>query len=249
MPSSDVIVIGGGVNGIACAARLAGSGRKVVLVEAAAQAGGGAGTVEFAPGYHAPALAHTTQGLDPRVMVGMALDRHGLAFHPPLTTTALAQDGNHLTVLGGKTSGPDAAAFAALHHKLSELARVLAPFRQLTPPRLTRAGNEWGKLARHAIGIRALGQADFREFLRIVLINVHDVVQDSLTDDRLKGLLAFDATLGSWLGPRSPNSLILYLNRLAMGANPLLPKGGMGSLAAAMARAAVAAGVDLRNGA
>ena len=52
--------------------------------------------MEFAPGYHAPALAHTTQGphttqgLDPRVLAGMTPDRHGLAFHPALTTTVLA---------------------------------------------------------------------------------------------------------------------------------------------------------------
>ena len=93
-----------------------------------------------------------------------------------------------------------------------------------------------------ANGDEGKGKADFREFLRMVLINVYDVAQDELTDARLRGLLAFDATLGSWLGPRSPNSLILYLNRLAMGVSPLLPKGGMGALAAALAKAAVAAG-------
>ena len=245
MPSCDVIVIGGGVNGLACAARLAGKGRRVILLEAGAVAGGGAGTVDVAPGYHAPALAHTTQGLDPRVMAGLDLARHGLAFQS-LSTTALSAEGSHLTVQGGKATGPDAAAFAALHHKLSDFARVLAPFRSLTPPHLTNRGNEWGKLARHVLGIRALGRADFREFLRMILINIHDVVQDDLSDARLQGLLAFDATLGSWLGPRSPNSLILYLNRLAMGVDPLLPKGGMGALAGAMAKAAVAAGVDLR---
>ena len=129
MPSSDAIIIGGGVNGLACAARLAAKGRKVVLLEAGSAAGGGAGLVEFTPGYHAPALAHTTQGLDPRVIKGMKLERHGLAFHAPLSTTALGTDGNHLAVLGGKTSGPDAAAYAALHRKLSDFARVLAPFR------------------------------------------------------------------------------------------------------------------------
>ena len=48
-----------------------------------------------------------------------------------------------------------------------------------------------------------------------MLINVADVLDDELTDDRLKGLLAFDTVLGARLGPRSPNSLLLLLNRLA----------------------------------
>ncbi len=81
----------------------------------------------------------------------------------------------------------------------------------------------------------------------MILINIHDAAADELTDDRLMGLMAFDATLGSWLGPRSPNSLILYLNRLSMGVAPLLPKGGMVGLSAAMAKAAIAAGVDIRT--
>ena len=54
MPSFDVIVIGGGVNGLACAARLAGKGRKVLLLEAGAVPGGGAGERDFAPCDRAP---------------------------------------------------------------------------------------------------------------------------------------------------------------------------------------------------
>ena len=249
MPPSDVLIIGGGVNGLACAARLATKGRKVVLLEASALPGGGAASHEFHPGFHAPSLAHTTMGIDPRVMQGMSLSQHGLAFHPALSTTSLATNGDHRVVKSAVASGPDAVAYAALHHKLTDFARVLAPFRMMTPPRLTPSGNEWGKLIRHGLGIRALGRDDFREFLRMILINIYDVAVDELTDLRLQGLLAFDATLGSWLGPRSPNSLILLLNRLAMGADPLLPKGGMAALSAAMAKAAVAAGVDLRCGA
>lgn len=83
-----------------------------------------------------------------------------------------------------------------------------------------------------------LGKDEFREFLRMILINVADVLDDDLTDDRLKGALAFDATLGAWLGPRSPNFLILLLNRLSMGAGLSVPKGGMGAVAVAMLQGA-----------
>jgi phytoene dehydrogenase-like protein len=246
-PSSDVLVIGGGVNGLACAARLAGKGRKVLLLEAGPQVGGGAGEREITPGFRAPALAHLTQGLDPRLVQALALERHGLSFHPALATTVLG-GAAPLVVRGGQTDGPDAAAWKALHDKLSGFARVLGPFRQMTPPRLAGANN-WLALARQGLGIRGLGRDDFRELLRMILINVHDVAEDELTDTRLQGLLAFDATLGAWLGPRSPNSLILYLDRLARGADPLLPKGGMGALAQALGRAAAASGVTLRTGA
>ena len=60
--------------------------------------------------------------------------------------------------------------------------------------------------------------------------------------------MAFDATLGAWAGPRSPNTLILLLNQLAIGPDILIPKGGLGELARVMAKAAAAAGVDLRCG-
>jgi phytoene dehydrogenase-like protein len=245
MPSCDVLIIGGGTNGLACAAALAAKGRRVVVLEAAATVGGGAAMHDFAPGYTTPSLAHSLRGLDARVAAGMQLERHGLALHPALPTTLL---GSGLTVQRGRTQGPDASAFAALHDKLTHFARVLAPFRALTPPRLTSHGNEWGRLARLGLGVRALGQADFRELLRMVLINVADVAEDELTDPHLQGLLAFDATLGAWAGPRSPNTLILLLNQMAVGLDHHKPTGGMGAVAAAMARAAQAMGVDIRTG-
>ena len=76
----------------------------------------------------------------------------------------------------------------------------------------------------------------------MILINIADVAEDELTDDRLQGLLAFDATLGAWAGPRSPNTLILLLNHLAIGPDILIPKGGMAEVARVMTRSAHAAG-------
>jgi len=101
---------------------------------------------------------------------------------------------------------------------------------------------------------RRLGKDETRELLRVFLINVADLLEDDLTDDRLMGLVAFDATLGSWLGPRSPNSLLLLLNRMAGEAagrrgGIALPRGGMGTVSAAMVASATASGVTIRTGA
>lgn len=263
MPSFDVIVIGGGTNGLAAALRLQKSGRKVLVLESAEVAGGAAVSHEFAPGFRAPGLAHIANMIDPRVASGMDLARHGLGFVTTnLNSTALSATGDHLVLEGvagatlkGTVSDAERKSWAALRKQLLAFAGVLAPFKQITAPRIAKGvGNDYFKLAKFGLGVRMLGKADFREFLRMILINVYDVLNDELTDKRLKGLLAFDATMGSWLGPRSPNSLILLLNRLAGEAAGqrgaiALPKGGMGSVAAAMVKAVTAAGVTLRTGA
>ena len=248
MPSFDTIIIGAGPNGLAAAHRLASKGAKVLVLEAADAPGGGAG------------LAHLSYNLDPRVETAMNLAAHGLEWlDRNLATTVLSPDGNHLRLegaVGARIAGDlpeaDRAAWAALRARLLRFAAVLSPLNQMTPPRIARgAGNPMGKLAMIALRARMLGAAEVRELGRILLTNVHDLLDDELSDPRLKGALAFEATLGGWLGPRSPNSVLPWLVRLAgqtagvQGALGL-PKGGMAELGSAMARAVVAQGVTLR---
>ncbi len=260
MPSFDAIVIGGGTNGLAAAGRLAGAGRSVLVLEAGDRLGGAAQTVEFAPGYRVSAVAHLLNLLDPRVEAGLDLGRHGLGYSAVnLATTALSATGEHLRLEGAVgdslSATPDSAAWAELRSRLLRYAGALKPFKALVPPRLARgAGNETAKLAMLGLKLRAMGRDDLREFLRLLLTNVADVLDDELTDDRLKGVLAHDAVLGAWMGPRSPNSLMLLLNRLAGEAagqpsGLALPKGGMGAVTAAMAKAVEAKGVVIRTGA
>ncbi len=248
MPSYDVIVIGAGPNGLAAAHRLASRGAKVLVLEGANTPGGGAG------------LAHLSYNLDARVEAAMNLRDHGLRWMSTnLATTALSADGMHLRLEGalgdrltGNCSDADHIAWAQLRRRLLRFAAVLSPLNQMTPPRIARkAGNHLLQLAKVGLRARMLGASEFRELGRILLTNVHDLLDDELTSPLLKGVLAFDATLGGWLGPRSPNTVLPWLVRLSgqtAGVQGVLglPKGGMPALAAALARSVEAAGVTLR---
>ena len=83
----DAIVVGAGQNGLAAAARLAGAGRKVVVLERRDAIGGLAGGVEIHPGYQVPGILHDEGRVAPRDVARLGLERHGLAFRdaPPVT--------------------------------------------------------------------------------------------------------------------------------------------------------------------
>jgi phytoene dehydrogenase-like protein len=93
-----------------------------------------------------------------------------------------------------------------------------------------------------------------REFLRVVNMNAADLLDDTLSDELLKGALAFDAVLGSNFGPRSPGSVLTWLYRLAGEAKGqsdglALPAGGMGAVTGALLAAARGFGAEIITGA
>ena len=255
----DIAVIGGGHNGLTCAAYLARAGRRVVVVEAAEQLGGAAVTGEIAPGFRVSTCAHLLNQLHPRVIRDLKLDQRGLSYAAKnMPSVALAADGRHLTLtgeaLGGTAELPaaDRAVWPGFRARLLRFAGALAPFLAAPPPRLGTAdrADHWS-LAKLGWAIRRLGRSDMREFLRIAAINVADLLEDNFESDLLKGAVAFDAVLGSHLGPRSPGSVLTLLYRLCGASAGVqgalgLPLGGMGAVTAALARAAGTAGAELR---
>lgn len=257
------IVIGGGHNGLTCAAYLADAGIPTVLVEAGDSFGGAAKTIEFAPGYKVSAVAHILHLLHPQIERDLNLRHHGLALSArDMATVALDGKGRAVTLRGAKViddpaglaSAADQEALEKLMRRLKRIARTLSPFLATKPPRLgTRNRDDLLTLAHLGWQIRSLGRDDMREFLRLAGMNVADVLEDVLTCDPVKGSLAFDAVLGTHMGPRSPGSLFTLLYRLAgksAGRRGALahPLGGMGAVSAALEAAARSSGVEMRSG-
>jgi phytoene dehydrogenase-like protein len=261
----DCIVVGGGHNGLVCAAYLARGGRSVLVLEAADEVGGAAVTREFAPGFRVSACAHLLYSMSQGVMKDLSLEKHGLRFAArEMPTVALSADGGTLVLGPRGLLGPSAAASSERHTGaytgyvalLNRLAKALHPMFDSVPPRLgTDAWADRRALLQLGWRIRRLGRDDMQELLRIVGMNVYDLLQEHFDSPLLQGALAFDAVLGTNFGPRSPGSVFTLLHRLAGAASgpageaPLAqPEGGLGALSRALASAAAASGVEIRTG-
>jgi len=249
----------------------------VLVLEAAGEVGGAARTEEFFPGFRA-STAHVLNRLHPDVVKTLELEKHGLDLSRGTPTPnpsplwggvrgggnvvpsiALSRDDNPMVLHGayGETlsgaSAAEQAAWKELRAQLLRYAGILKPLLGNRPPDLGGLPlSEKILLGKTALSLKRLGKEDMRDFLRVLLMNVADLADEQLTDDRLKGLLAFDAVLGSHLGPRSPTSLLGLYYRLTgetggVAGAQMVPKGGMGAIVAAIRAAAEKAGVTIRT--
>ena len=260
--SRDVVVVGGGHNGLACAALLARGGLEPLLLERRPILGGAAVTEEFHPGFRVSSLAHVAGPLRPRLVAALGLKLE--TFSPEPRCVSPLGDGRVLRLWGDPQrtaaelrafSGKDAERWPAYHEALTRICGALARVLDATPPDVDRPGlrDVWSLLGL-GLAVRRLGREDAYRLLRWGPMAVADFAAEWFESEPLRALVAARGVFGAFAGPRSAGTTAnLLLQAAAAGgeaAGPcVLVKGGLGALSQALADAARRLGAEIRTGA
>lgn len=263
---ADVIVVGGGHNGLTCAAYLARAGLDVIVVERRAVLGGAAMTEEIIPGFRNSLAAYTVSLLQPKIIRDLDLHGHGLRIIPrrmgnfvPLPDgRALASGGSaDLGAEVARFSDGDARRLADYEARLGAMADVLRHWVLRAPPNLEggwRALPELARLAGLGRDLARLDRATQRDLMALLGGGAGDYLDRWFESDALKALFGFDGIVGHYASPYQPGTGYVLLHHVFGEVNGARGAwghalGGMGAISQAIAAAAVAAGARIETGA
>ena len=258
MTDYDAVIIGAGHNGLVCASYLAKAGKKVLVVDGRSEPGGCASTREFTPGFRVSDCAQWLSQFDQSIIKDLDLKGAGLTTGKAKATISLQADGNHLILEGDSITGAgvdsaDQAAYRAFKNMVRRFAKLMTTLYRSRPPKLVE--QNWTDrltLIKLGIGLKLLGREYLRDLMRIVMINIYDVMNEHFSNAALKSAIALDAVTGTNMGPRSPNTVFSYLHRATgehlgqSGTTQVM--GGMGALGRSLAAAAERQGVTVQLG-
>src|SRR5215813_13352050 len=262
MTTYDAIVIGGGHNGLTCAAYLARAGRKVLVVERRHLLGGAAVSEEIFPGFTFSACSYVVSLLRPNVIRDLDLPTHGLQILPLETTFNPLLDGRYL--LRGKDPETTYRNLAQFSRKDAEMAplfsQAMAELSRLTKPIIDGPAPDPASLRpRELFGPLRLGRV-FRDAgedfvaaqMKMLTMSAVDFLSEWFEAEPLIAAMSASGIIGTFLGVRSPGTAYVLLHHYmgeidgtfrAWG----LPRGGTGQISMAIAKAAQGFGAEIKT--
>jgi len=257
----DVVIIGGGHNGLACAAYLAKAGADVLVLEQEARSGGASVTDETWPGYKVSSAAYVASLMPQQIVDDLELKKFGYEVrvldpdywvpYPDGSSLTLWNDPARTAESIKKLSSADADRFIEFDLYFQRVANLMRDLLFLIPPNLTFG--EIPNAIRMAAKLRHWSRKDIAEVVRLFTVSGADFLDEWFEDERVKGALGTQTILGAWCGPMSPGSAYVLLHHWIGQIDGIegawgWVRGGMGAVSAAIGASAQARGATLRTG-
>src|ERR1700745_231315 len=258
----DVIVVGGGHNGLTNAAYLAKAGKRVVVLERRHVLGGAAVTEEIIPGFLFSECSYVVSLLRPEIIRELDLPRHGLEILPLDGTFSPMPDGDYLWRVNdtAKTqreirrhSRLDAEAYDEFSKMMTPMCRFVKPLLSMIPPDPTTLNPRDLKQLHFLMQrFRSLSSDERYTLIQLMTMSAADFLDQWFETDALKATMSASGIIGTFLGIRSPGTAYVLLHHYMGEIDGAFrswgfSRGGTGAISNAIAAAARELGAVIRT--